>query len=153
VAHTALAVNSRDPFSIVLIALCEANLGRRARAERHATEAMALAPTNRDVLFRSAKVFALTGNRPAALDALDMRSSEDTTRRWRDQELASLRSTGPSYSGGGRSTSGPLSFFAFEIDQDDVGVVAQPVEHDVRVVVGDVEGPHRVALPKLSQPA
>ncbi len=66
-SHAALAVNARDPFSVVLIAICEANLGRRSAAERHAVEALALAPSNRDVLFRVGKVYALTGNRPAAL--------------------------------------------------------------------------------------
>jgi len=95
VAQATLTVNSQDPFSIVLIALCEANLGRRSRAERHATEAMALAPANRDIMFRSAKVFALTGNRPAALDALRraVERGYDPAVARRDPELASLRST------------------------------------------------------------
>jgi tetratricopeptide (TPR) repeat protein/TolB-like protein len=93
-SQAALAVNAQDPFSIVLIGLCEANLGRRSRAERHATEAMALAPTNRDVLFRSAKVFALTGNRGAAMDALRraVEGGYDREVARRDPELAALRS-------------------------------------------------------------
>jgi tetratricopeptide (TPR) repeat protein len=69
-AEAALSVKPGDPFSIVLIALSEANLGRRADAERHAAEALALAPDNRDLLFRSAKVFALTGSHTPALKAL-----------------------------------------------------------------------------------
>jgi tetratricopeptide (TPR) repeat protein len=89
-----LAVRPHDPFSIVLIALCEANLGRRARAERHASEAMALAPANRDVLFRSAKVFALAGNGTAGLDALHraVERGYDPEVARRDPELVALTS-------------------------------------------------------------
>lgn len=93
-SEAALSVNPDDPFSIVLIALCEASLGRRSRAERHATEAMALAPSNRDVLFRSAKVFTLTGNRSSGLDALRraVERGYDREVARRDPELATLRS-------------------------------------------------------------
>jgi eukaryotic-like serine/threonine-protein kinase len=93
-SEAALAVKPGDPFSIVLIALCEANLGRRSRAERHASEAMALAPANRDVLFRSAKVFALSGSRPAALNALRRAVEQGYDREVArlDPELATLRS-------------------------------------------------------------
>jgi tetratricopeptide (TPR) repeat protein len=93
-SKAALATHPQDPFSIILIALCEANLGRRSQAERQAAEAMALAPSNRDVQFRSAKVFALTGNRTAALDALrraiELGYDREVARR--DPELAPLRS-------------------------------------------------------------
>jgi tetratricopeptide (TPR) repeat protein len=92
-ARAALSVRRGDPFSIVLIGLCEANLGRRAEAERHAAEAIALAPNSRDVLFRSAKVFALTRNRDAALKALRgaIERGYDAGVARRDPELASLR--------------------------------------------------------------
>lgn len=93
-ASATLAANPSDPFSIVLIAVCEANLGRRSDAERHAAEATALAPSNRDVLFRSAKVYTLTGNRTAALRALRaaIERGYATELARHDPELASLRS-------------------------------------------------------------
>jgi tetratricopeptide (TPR) repeat protein len=90
-----LAVNPKDAFSIVLIAVCEANLGRSADAERHAVEALALQPTNRGILYRVAKVYALTGNRPAAFKALRgaIEQGYDREAARRDPELASLRSS------------------------------------------------------------
>jgi len=93
-SNAELSVKAEDPFPIVLIALCEAGLGHRLRAERHAAEAMALAPANRDVLFRSAKVFALTGNNSAAFDALKraVEGGYDREVARHDPELAPLRS-------------------------------------------------------------
>jgi tetratricopeptide (TPR) repeat protein/TolB-like protein len=89
-----LEVNPKDAFSIVLIAVCEANLGRRVDAERHAVEALALQPTNRGILYRVAKVHALTGNRPEAFKALRgaIEQGYDREAARRDPELASLRS-------------------------------------------------------------
>ena len=94
-ARETLAINAQDPFSIVLIALCETGLGRRTDAERHATEAMALAPQNRDVLFRSAKVFAATGNHAAALRALRGAVERGYNRQLalRDPQLSPLKSS------------------------------------------------------------
>jgi tetratricopeptide (TPR) repeat protein/TolB-like protein len=93
-ADADLAANPSDPFLVVLVALCEANLERRTDAERHASEALTLSPSNRDILFRVAKVYALTGNRTAALKALrgaiDLGYDRAVARR--DPELASLRS-------------------------------------------------------------
>ena len=93
-SQDALAVNASDAFSVVLIAICEANLGQRTKAERHGAEALALMPSNRDILYRVAKVYALTGNRPAALKALrgaiERGYHRDEARR--DPELASIKS-------------------------------------------------------------
>jgi uncharacterized protein len=72
----------------------EATRAVRALCERHAIEAMALMPENRDVPFRSAKVFALAGNGTAALDALRraVERGYDPQVARRDPELASLKS-------------------------------------------------------------
>ena len=69
-AQEQLKVNPRDALSVVLIAICEARTGRRAQAERHAAEAVALDPTNRGVRLRAAKVYAELGDRSAAIDAV-----------------------------------------------------------------------------------
>jgi tetratricopeptide (TPR) repeat protein len=71
-ANEALAVKSRDASSVVLIALCEANLGRRAAAERRAAEALVLAPQNREVVFRVAKAYAIAGNTAKAFEHLSL---------------------------------------------------------------------------------
>ncbi|OLB63420.1 MAG: hypothetical protein AUI11_01530 [Acidobacteria bacterium 13_2_20CM_2_66_4] len=69
-AQEQLKVNPRNALSVVLIAICEESTGRRAQAERHATEAIALDPTNRGVRLRAAKVYAELGDRSAAIDAV-----------------------------------------------------------------------------------
>ena len=65
-----LDVNPRDALAIVDVALSEARLGRRPMAQRHAAEAVAMAPTNRAVLARSAKVHVLLSEFDAALAEL-----------------------------------------------------------------------------------
>ena len=65
-----LAVNPRDAAMIALMALCEAKLGRRANAERHAAEALALAYNDRDVLYTRAATYAILNRRDKALEAL-----------------------------------------------------------------------------------
>ena len=89
-----LAVNPRDAVTIVDVALAEARLGRRAMAQRHAAEAVALAPTNRAVLARSAKVHVLLGEFDAAmaeLAAAIARGYEPRLAR-QDEDFAPLRS-------------------------------------------------------------
>jgi tetratricopeptide (TPR) repeat protein len=66
-----LTVNPRDARTIALVALCEAKLGRRLEAERHAAEALAIGATDRDVLFRKAEVHAVLHQLPQALAALE----------------------------------------------------------------------------------
>jgi len=66
-----LKVNPQDAQTIALVALCEAKLGETDAAARHAAEATALAPDNKDVLFRSAEIAALTGDRARAIAYLD----------------------------------------------------------------------------------
>ena len=65
-----LKVNPRDADTIAHVAVCEAKLRRTSAAERHAAEAVALAPTSRVALQRSAEVHALLGHPDIALRAL-----------------------------------------------------------------------------------
>jgi tetratricopeptide (TPR) repeat protein len=69
-ARDDLRVNPRDAFAVVLLGNCEAKLGRRAEAERHAAEAAILAPNNRDIWIRAAKVYAALDERPAGGEAV-----------------------------------------------------------------------------------
>ena len=88
-----LRVNARDVRTIALIALCEAKLGDRARAEAHAAEAAALDPSAPEIWQRSAEVHALLNQPNQALRDLTIavaRGFEPRMAR-RDDELASLR--------------------------------------------------------------
>jgi tetratricopeptide (TPR) repeat protein len=69
-ARDDLHINPRDAFAVVLLANCEAKLGHRAEAERHAAEAAILAPNNRDVWIRTAKVYAALDERSAGGEAV-----------------------------------------------------------------------------------
>ena len=69
-AHRSLAGDPRDAGAVALIAVCEANLGRPAEAERRVAEALTLAPKDRNVLLGGAKVYTLLGNRTRAYDSL-----------------------------------------------------------------------------------
>ena len=63
-----LRANTRDPGVIALIALCEAKLGRRGDAERHGAEAIALAPGDREVVYKNAAIAALFNDRARAIN-------------------------------------------------------------------------------------
>ncbi len=92
-AAAQLAVNPRDVRTISLVAVCEVKLGQGAAAERHAAEAMALEPTNRQVLQRSAEVHALLNQPEAALRDLEAAIAHGFEPRMarNDDELISLR--------------------------------------------------------------
>jgi serine/threonine-protein kinase len=88
-----LAVNPRDVRTIGLVALSEAKLGRRAMAERHAAEAVAVDSSSREAWQRSAEVHALLDQPEAALRDLEIavaRGFEPRMAR-RDDELKSLQ--------------------------------------------------------------
>jgi tetratricopeptide (TPR) repeat protein len=91
-ARTELAVNPRDVITIALLALCEANLGQRLEAERHAAEAAALGPTNAELRFRLAKVYTLLNDRAAALATLRaaVAAGYEPTAAKEDDELTAL---------------------------------------------------------------
>jgi tetratricopeptide (TPR) repeat protein/tRNA A-37 threonylcarbamoyl transferase component Bud32 len=69
-AANALKVNPRDGRSLGLLGLLEAKLGRPAEARARVTEALAAAPNDGDIHYRSAVVAALAGDREMALAAL-----------------------------------------------------------------------------------
>jgi hypothetical protein len=75
--------------------LCEAKLGQKDAAERHAAEAVALAraPNNREALQRSAEVHALLNEPEAALKDLEGAVASGFLPRMArtEDELASLR--------------------------------------------------------------
>jgi hypothetical protein len=86
-------VNARDFRTIGQIALCEAKLGRKVSAERHAAEARALGPTDRETLQRSAEVHAHLGNTAAAMKDLDAAIARGYPRQEarENDELVALR--------------------------------------------------------------
>jgi tetratricopeptide (TPR) repeat protein/TolB-like protein len=92
-AHEQLTVNPRDVITIALVALCEANLGQRMEAERHAAEAAALAATNAELRFRLTKVYAVLSERSAAFATLRaaVAAGYEPTAAREDEELAPLR--------------------------------------------------------------
>jgi protein O-GlcNAc transferase len=97
VARKRLDVNPRDVIAISTVALCEANLGRRAEAERHAAEAATLAPTNADIRFRLTKVYEALNDREAAFSTLRaaVAAGYDPQAVREDEELVPLR--GPEF--------------------------------------------------------
>jgi serine/threonine-protein kinase len=84
----------RDAGAVALIAICEANLGRPAEAERRVAEALALAPQELNVLLRSAKVYTLLGNRTQAFGSLRRAIEQGLNSQLArdDPELAALKS-------------------------------------------------------------
>ena len=52
-----LKINPSDAGTIALVALCEAKIGRAEAAERHAAEALALAPKDWNVIIKNAEVY------------------------------------------------------------------------------------------------
>jgi serine/threonine-protein kinase len=89
-AHDQLTVNPRDVITIALVALCEANLGQHLEAQRHAAEAVALAPANAELRFRLTKVYAALDDRAAALATLRaaVAAGYEPTAAREDEELA-----------------------------------------------------------------
>jgi tetratricopeptide (TPR) repeat protein len=88
-----LKVNPRDAATISLIATCEAKLGRRAAAERHAAEAVAIAPASREALVRSARVHVRLNQPDAALKDLEAAIARGYDRRQarEEDEFAAIR--------------------------------------------------------------
>jgi tetratricopeptide (TPR) repeat protein/predicted Ser/Thr protein kinase len=65
-----LAINSKDAETLSRMALYQARLGNRADAMSRIKKAVNLSPNNRAVVWHSALVFELTGQREAALEAV-----------------------------------------------------------------------------------
>jgi len=92
ISNELLSVNPRDARIIALVALCEAKLGRQSDADRHAAEAVAVDPSNREAWQRSAEVHALINQPNQSLRDLTIavaRGFEPRMAR-RDDELASI---------------------------------------------------------------
>lgn len=92
-AESALKVNPRDVESLGLLAVCEARLGRKDLAERHASEVVAIAPESRDALVRSAQVHTVLNEPDAALRDLAAAIQHGYSRRMAmmDDDLQPLR--------------------------------------------------------------
>jgi serine/threonine-protein kinase len=88
-----LVLNPRDAFTIALMALCEAKVGRHADARRHAAEAVVVSPVDREVVYKQAAVLAIVGEARAALDSLRRAIERGYERRWArtDDDLRSIR--------------------------------------------------------------
>ena len=89
-----LSVNPNSTEVLSGIALYDAHLGRRKDAETFIGKALKLAPKDSDVLFTSALVYEIIGNRNRALEAIDLAvksgySVEDVAH---EPELRALRS-------------------------------------------------------------
>jgi serine/threonine-protein kinase len=89
-----LGGNNRDAAAIALVALCEAKLGRRDEAERHGAESLALAPADREVVYKNAAIAAVLNDRDRSLrylnDALRLGYQPQLARE--DDDFAGLRS-------------------------------------------------------------
>jgi serine/threonine-protein kinase len=92
-AQDELKVNPSNANAVALVALCEAKIGRRAGAERHAAEAVVLAPADRDVRIFVAKVYSALDERALGLAALQAAVSLGFEPKMArdDDELAALR--------------------------------------------------------------
>jgi tetratricopeptide (TPR) repeat protein len=88
-----LKINPSDAGTIALVALCEAKIGRTGAAERHAAEALALAPKDRNVLVKNAEVYTRLKRDDRALqyvrDAVALGYDAASARR--NHEFATLK--------------------------------------------------------------
>jgi tetratricopeptide (TPR) repeat protein len=88
-----LRVNRSDPQALSLLAWAETQLGRREEARGHLAEALALTPTDPDVLYRKAIILATQGQPAEAITALRgalERGGSPVLAR-QDPDLAALR--------------------------------------------------------------
>jgi len=98
-AEEEIKVNPRDSTSLSDAALYWAKLGQFVRARKEISRAVELAPTDNDVLFTSALVYELSGDRPRALTAIkaaykagyaleDIQNAPELTRLRNDAEYS-----------------------------------------------------------------
>lgn len=69
-AEKQLTVNRRNASLIGIVALCEARLGRKDAALRHAAEGLAIAPSDAEAIYNSAAVHAVVGDAGKAVAQL-----------------------------------------------------------------------------------
>jgi len=91
-----LHTNPRDGRLLSMLAVYEAKMGRHDDAGRHASEAVALATTVADVVYRRAVVLALGGRAADSLSALEQAFALGYSRSMAndDDDLNSLRASG-----------------------------------------------------------
>jgi tetratricopeptide (TPR) repeat protein len=92
--ETDLKVNPKDARQMILLAVVYQKLGQPEVARKHARQALALLPSNPDVLYRAATVEALAGRQGTALDYLEQALARGFSRTFvlADDDLESLRS-------------------------------------------------------------
>jgi serine/threonine-protein kinase len=90
-----LKVNARDASTLAALARFEAKLGMHEQADKHVANAVALTPSDPDVLYKRAVVDALAGRPEAAVQALERAIRSGFVRRWarEDYDLVSLRAS------------------------------------------------------------
>jgi Flp pilus assembly protein TadD len=88
-----LRVNRSDAQALSLLAWAETQLGRRREAGVHLAEAVALAPSDPEVLYRKAIIQAARGQRAEAVSALQEAFEHGSSRvlARNDPDLAALR--------------------------------------------------------------
>ena len=93
-ASDQLSVNPNNTEVLSGIALYDAHLGRKQDAETSIGKALRLSPKNGDVLFTSALVYEIIGNRTRALEQIDLavKSGYSTADVEHEPELGALRS-------------------------------------------------------------
>jgi tetratricopeptide (TPR) repeat protein len=95
ISGNAVKVNPRDARGIALLAYCEAKIGLQRDAERNIERAVALAPTDNEVLYKRAAIRALGGNTAGALQSLAdaVKHGYSPTLIAGDRDLISLTNT------------------------------------------------------------
>jgi serine/threonine-protein kinase len=90
-----LKINRADATTISLVALSEAKLGRTLAAERHAAEALVLAPKDMEVAVKNAEVYAILRQPSRAVRALKSALSlgYDPATASKNEELRSIHGT------------------------------------------------------------
>jgi eukaryotic-like serine/threonine-protein kinase len=93
-AQAQLEINPTNSEALGGLALYQAHLDRNSQAETNIAKALALAPKDSDLLFTSALVYELIGQRDRALTALDQAVKAGFSREEveREPELRALRS-------------------------------------------------------------
>jgi serine/threonine-protein kinase len=88
-----LRTDPRDARTLSMMAVDEAKLGRRAEAERHAQEAVAISPQMSDIVYRQAVVLALAGRAGESVVVLEQALTRgfSRARARNDDDLKLLR--------------------------------------------------------------
>jgi serine/threonine-protein kinase len=94
VAQDVLAVSPQDPQTLSSLALYWAKLGQKQNARAHLAQALKLAPLDNEVIFKSALIFELTGDRNRAIAAIKAawKGGYSLVQIEKQPELAPLRS-------------------------------------------------------------